>query len=223
MGTAVETIERESRAAPAQAGRDLRIAGGLLAVAGTGILLSIVTAEALYPAPYFTDMNTISDLGGSLPPDSVVLQPSATIFDVAMVVAGILLVTAAVYLRRAHLGRALIIAVALLGVGVLGVGVFPGVRLFPHQLFALSAFIGGGVAAILSARSLRAPARQFAVVLGAVALGSLALAVFAMAWGPIAHLGEGGIERWVAYPTVLWMVLFGGALSATDARVGPTA
>ena len=38
-------------------------AGALLAVAGAGILLSIITAEALYPAPYFTDENTISDLG----------------------------------------------------------------------------------------------------------------------------------------------------------------
>jgi hypothetical membrane protein len=203
--------------------RDLRIAGGLLAVAGAGILMSIVTAEALYPAPYFTDTNTISDLGGSLPPHSVVLQPSATIFDLAMIVAGILLATAAVYLYRAGARRGLIVAMAFLGVGVLGVGVFPGVRLFPHQLFALSAFMGGGVAAILSSRHLRAPARQFAVVLGAMALVSLALAMFLMEWGPIAHLGEGGIERWVAYPTVLWMVLFGGALTATDACVGPPA
>ena len=193
-------------------------AGALLAVTGAGILLSIITAEALYPAPYFTDENTISDLGGSLPPHSVVLQPSATIFDIAMIVAGILLVTAALYLHRARLRRGLVITVALLGVGVLGVGVFPGVRLFPHQLFALTAFTAGGIAAILSGRSLRAPARYFAVVLGVVALVSLALGIFAIEWGPIAHFGEGGIERWVAYPVVLWMVLFGGALIGSEAR-----
>lgn len=193
-------------------------AGALLAVTGAGILLSIITAEALYPAPYFTDENTISDLGGSLPPHSVVLQPSATIFDIAMIVAGILLVTAALYLHRARLRRGLVITVALLGVGVLGVGVFPGVRLFPHQLFALTAFTAGGIAAILSGRSLRAPARYFAVVLGVVALASLALGIFAIEWGPIAHFGEGGIERWVAYPVVLWMVLFGGALIGSEAR-----
>jgi hypothetical protein len=31
------------------------------------------------------------------------------------------------------------------------------------------------------------------------------------------RLGEGGIERWIAYPTVLWLVAFGGYLLA----VGP--
>jgi hypothetical protein len=83
---------------------------------------------------------------------------------------------------------------------------------------SLGGLYAGGIAAILSGRSLRAPARHFAVVLGVVALVSLALGIFAIEWGPIAHLGEGGIERWVAYPVVLWMVLFSGALIGSEAR-----
>jgi len=33
-------------------------------------------------------------------------------------------------------------------------------------------------------------------------------------WGPVARLGEGGIERWMVYPVVLWLVAFGGYLLA---------
>ena len=225
MDTATKTLERDIRSGGApeveRSDRGRRIAGSLFAAGGATILLGIITAEALYPAPYFTDTNTISDLGGSLPPNSVVLQPSATIFDLAMIASGILLIAATVFLHRLALRRGLIVAVAMLGVGVLGVGVFPGVRLFPHQLFALSAFVGGGIAAVLSARYLRAPGRQFAVGLGVVSLLSLALGIFAIEWGPIAHFGEGGIERWVAYPVVLWMMLFGGALIGTEPRSTP--
>ena len=34
------------------------------------------------------------------------------------------------------------------------------------------------------------------------------------------ELGDGGVERWIAYPTVLWMLAFGGYLMAqgADAR-----
>jgi len=31
-------------------------------------------------------------------------------------------------------------------------------------------------------------------------------------WSPVASLGEGGVERWVAYPVVLWTVSFGSSL-----------
>jgi hypothetical protein len=39
-----------------------------------------------------------------------------------------------------------------------------------------------------------------------------ALGVFFPKWGPVAELGEGGIERWIVYPVVLWLVAFGSWL-----------
>jgi len=39
--------------------------------------------------------------------------------------------------------------------------------------------------------------------------------VFFIDWPPAARLGEGGAERWVAYPVVLWMVSFGSTLCRT--------
>jgi hypothetical protein len=32
----------------------------------------------------------------------------------------------------------------------------------------------------------------------------------------VAELGEGGIERWIVYPIVLWLVAFGSYLLALD-------
>jgi hypothetical protein len=74
------------------------------------------------------------------------------------------------------------------------------------------AFISGGVAAILSAKVLMPPLRQLSIVIGAVSLARFALAMLLLEWPPVARLGEGGIERWIVYPAVLWLTVFGGAL-----------
>ena len=54
--------------------------------------------------------------------------------------------------------------------------------------------------------------RYLYLTLGAIALLSLVLGMFFQDWSPVASLGEGGVERWVAYPVVLWMVSFGSSL-----------
>jgi hypothetical protein len=41
------------------------------------------------------------------------------------------------------------------------------------------------------------------VALGTITLVSLVLGSSFMEWGPVAELGKGGIERWIAYPSVL--------------------
>jgi hypothetical membrane protein len=197
--------------------RDRRTAGLLLASAGAAVFMAIITAEALYPAPFNTADNTISDLGATIPPNSVILQPSATIFDVSMIVAGLMIVAGAFFVHRAFARKAVTIPLALFGIGAIGVGVFPGNHLAPHQLFAMTAFISGGVAAVLAAKVLVAPLRQMSVVIGVISLVSFLLAMFMLEWAPVAALGEGGIERWIVYPAVLWLTVFGGALMGTGA------
>jgi hypothetical protein len=56
----------------------------------------------------------------------VLLQPSATIFNLTMPVAGALIIAAAWFAHRALHRRAVTIPTSLLGIGVLGVGIFPG-------------------------------------------------------------------------------------------------
>ena len=195
--------------------RNRRIAGALLASAGAMVFMAIITAEALYPAPFDTTDNTISDLGATIPPNSVILQPSATIFDVSMIVAGLAIVAGAFFVHRAFARKAVTIPLVLFGIGALGVGVFPGNHLAPHQLFAMTAFISGGVAAVLAAKVLATPLRQLSVAIGAISLVSFLLAMFLLEWAPVAELGEGGIERWIVYPAILWLTIFGGALMGT--------
>ena len=216
--------QRKTVTAPAP-GRDraATLAGALLAATGVGIVLSTITNEALYPADrhYSTFADTISTLSGTEPPDSYTVEPNRPIFIVTMAVAGVLVLAAAALLR--HLARRrLLIALAVFGAGLVGIAVFPGDVATWHPLFALACFVGGSIAAILSRTLLERPLRGFAVALGSVALAATVLGLeFFADFGPQAAIGVGGVERWIAYPVLLWMVLFGAALMTTAAHPTP--
>jgi hypothetical membrane protein len=202
---------------PLDGGRDRRVAGLLLSVAGVAILMGSITAEALHPGPYNTHADTLSHLGASEPPDSVVVQPSAGIFDGTMLAAGALILLGVWFAHRALRRRVVTVPTALLGLGVFGVGVFPLTNPGMHTMFAMLAFFAGGFAVLLSARVTPSPFRQLWAVLGALSLTAITLGVVALDWAPVAALGEGGIERWNSYPIVLWLVAFGSHLITTAA------
>jgi hypothetical membrane protein len=188
------------------------IAGVLLFIAGAVALMGIITAESLYPSGYTTGGSMISDLGGTEPPNSIVVQPSAAIFDATMIVVGILIILGALGVYAAQRRKSLAIPLALFGVGALGVGIFPGHTGAIHQVFAMLTFIAGGVAAILSLWSLRGPLRYISAGLGAITLVNfIAYAILQDGWF-VAGLGVGGLERWIAYPIVLWVIALGGYL-----------
>jgi hypothetical membrane protein len=187
----------------------------LLSLAGVAILMGFITAEALYPGDYTTHTNTVSHLGASEPPNSVVVQPSAAIFDITMLVTGAMILAGAWFAYRALERKAVVIPTALLGVGTLGVGIFPLTHPAPHTLFAFAAFVAGGIAIVLSSRVTTAPFRYVWMALGAIALGATVLSLDAFrSWAPMVELGEGGLERWIVYPIVLWLVAFGSYLLA---------
>jgi hypothetical membrane protein len=191
-----------------------QLAGVLLIVAGAAILMGTITAEALYPVAYSTHRNTVSDLG-AMRPENIVRQPSAAIFDWTLIAAGLLIVVAAYFLYRAPHRWAIVIPTALLGLGVLGAGIFPGNTGNTHALLAMLAFTAGSMAAILSWRVISSPLRYICLLLGSAALVSTVLSTsFFIDWVPVVRLGEGGIERWIAYPVVLWMVTFGAYLAS---------
>lgn len=199
---------------------DRSTAGLLLLVAGAAVLLGIITAEALYPADYSAHRNTVSDLA-AMRPDDVVRQPSAAIFNSTMIVAGVLLAVAAVLLYRCRSGLVAALPVAGLGLGMVGVGIFPGNTVMAvHQLVALVAFICGGLAAILTARLAPRALRPVLRILGCVALGVLLGYTFFGQLAAFDRLGEGGVERWIVYPVVLWMVILGAGLAASRPDLG---
>jgi hypothetical membrane protein len=192
---------------------DLRLGGGLLFVAGATILMGIITAEALYPGTFSTGANEISDLGGTRPPNSVILQPSATIFDVSMALIGVLVLAGSWFVHRAFGRRSVAIPIAALGFGALGVGLFPGNTGTPHAIFAMVTFISGGIAAISAARLTSGPFRHLSFLLGAASLATLGMYMLLGDASPMTVLGIGGVERWIVYPVVLWITAFGGYLS----------
>jgi len=187
------------------------IAGALLFSAGVLAFLGIITAETLYPG-YSTSQNMISDLGATEPPNSLIIQPSSTIFSAAMAVSGLLITASACCIHRAFRKQAVTIPLGLFGAGVLGVGIFNGSYGDIHAIFALMAFVMGGISAITSYRIERAPLSYFSVILGGIALLNLFLYYIMGDTSPFAAFGLGGLERWIAYPIMLWVTGFGGYL-----------
>lgn len=191
------------------------IAGFLFFLAGSVILMGIITGEIFYPEIYtYTTANSmISDLGATEPPYSIITQPSATIFNFSMIISGILIIIGAYFLFRIYNDRIAIILFGLLGLGALGVGIFPGNINPQHPLFALTTFISGGLSAIYSFRLIISPLKYVAVLFGLVSLFFLFTANMFM---PV--MGGGGVERWVAYPILLWILGFGGYLMGLGSK-----
>jgi hypothetical membrane protein len=197
-----------------------KLAGGSLLTAGVTIVMGIITAEALYTAPYTARME-ISDLGAT--ETGVVLHPSSTIFNLIMLAAGAMILAGAFFAHRALHRRAVTIPTGLLGLGVLGVGIFPGNIHPQHPLFAFAAFVAGGLAVLLSARVTPQPLRAILAIMGTISLGFTLASVFLLEWGPFARLDLGGVERWMVYPVLLWLVGFGGYLVGRRPEQVPSA
>ncbi len=192
------------------------VAGFGLTAAGFVSLMGIITAEVLYPG--YSTRQDISDLGSTRPPNPVIHEPSATIFNTTMLVTGAIVVLSAYLLYRATNRRGFPLALAVFGVSAFGVGVFPGNVTPWHGLFALLTFFSGGIAVVLSARVVSRPFSFLCGLFGGTSLLVLSsVFVYGLVVGgpsPLEPLGSGGIERWVVYPLVVWLPAFGGYLLA---------
>ncbi len=119
--------------------------------------MGIITAEIFYPVGYTTADSEISDLGATRPPDSIIYQPSASIFNATMMSGGLLILAGSFFLFRGFKRWTIVLFPALLGIGVLGVGIFPGNMSPFHGICALVAFIAGGLSALISCKVTPAP------------------------------------------------------------------
>jgi hypothetical membrane protein len=194
-----------------QRGDRLRLAGALLFAGAAQFVPGMTIAEALYPG-YSVSAQPISDLGATCMTVSGVRtctlhQPSATIFDASVLILGLLALLGASFVFRAG-NRALGVTLMLGGVGAMGVGVFSETTGALHLAFAFVAFLFAGISAVLSYKSARPPLSYFSLVLGAVTL--LALALYASS--TYLGLGQGGMERMIVYPALIWIAGYGAYL-----------
>ncbi len=195
-----------------------KTAGALLFLAGSITLMGIITAEAFYPPGYSTSANDISDLGSTRPPNSVIHQPSAMIFNSTLIVTGIMILSGVYFVQKAYKEPLASVPIGLLGLGILGAGIFPGNVTPWHGLFAMLTFFSGGVAAITSSKIVIPPFSYLGIIFGTIALFGIFSAVF-FSNPLIPILGNGGAERWVAYPIILWLIGFGGYLLGTQSAI----
>ena len=135
------------------------------------------------------------------------------IFDLSMAAIGILVMAGSWFVHRAFGRRSVTVPMTVLGIGALGVGIFPGNTGTPHAIFAMVTFVAGGVAAVSAARVTTAPFRLISYLLGTVSLLTLTSYILLGDSSPMAAIGIGGIERWIVYPVILWVIAFGGYLS----------
>jgi Predicted membrane protein len=195
---------------------NLTLAGILFFLAASVVLMGIITGEIFYPEEltYTTAKSMISDLGSTVPPNSIITQPSATIFNLTMMIAGILILVGNYFLFKFYHDKIAGILIGLLGLGILGVGIFPGNMTPMHPIFSLMTFISGGLAAIYSYRLIESPFRYIALIFGIICLCFLFTSNMF-----IPMLGGVGVERWVAYPVVLWLLGFGGYLLGLGSKI----
>jgi hypothetical membrane protein len=191
---------------------DTKAAGTLLVVGGVQFIVALIIAEAVYSG-YSVSGNFISDLG-------VWGQPSAPVFNPSTMLFGSTVLASSYFINRHFKNRIITVMFALAGAGALGVGIFPentfivnGIAVL-HYISALLGFVVGGFTAIATYKITKPPFRYLSVILGVAALTAAVLFATTRDIGSLG-IGVGGMERMMAYPTILWIISFGGYLLGT--------
>jgi len=196
------STETEDGAGPIpQASRRDRIIGGLFVLGPAQFLLVLLVGASIVP-DYSVHANAISDLG--------VAPSTALLFDASVVAAGVANVAAGRLAYWRHGRRWLLGVFALAGLGSICVGLFPENTGAPHLVAALFAFVFLNVEAIACGFRSRGALRVLGILAGLVGLGFLAVFI-ADAGSGFGALGAGGVERFVVYPVLLWLIAYGGA------------
>jgi hypothetical membrane protein len=184
-------------------------AGYLLALASGQFLVALMLGESIAPG-YSMHDNAISDLG--------TIAETELLFNTSLFLIGLLNLAAGYVLYNAIGDRKVLIVFALGGIGAMGAGLIPldnpsGV----HGLFALLAFIFINVEAMVAGRLAKFPLNMISLALGI--LGIIFVPVMIMvdsgSLDVSGNIGHGGVERMIAFPCLIWMLVFGGYLIAS--------
>jgi hypothetical membrane protein len=171
---------------------------------------------------YSLSHDTISDLGNTACGTwngRYVCSPLHSLMNASFVVLGITMTLGSVlisrYFANGRASEAGFAAMAISGLGVIMVGFFPENSVPAlHGLGAATPFVLGNVSLIILALSFKLPAvlRVYSFLSGVMALVGLV----AYASSHYLGLGEGGMERVVAYPQTVCLVVIGFYLAARN-------
>jgi len=186
---------------------DQAVPGFLLFVLAAQFMTVIMLGASMAPG-YDFGQGAISDLG--------VIGETALLFNISLVVVGLLNIAAGWLLSARH-GKWWILPVfGIAGLGAAGAGLFPLNSSDLHGIFALVAFLFFNVQALACSTIVRGPMRAISLVAGAVGLVFVVIMVVGDSGNPAVFgpIGHGGAERMIVYPSMLWMLAFGGFLMA---------
>ena len=192
-----------------------KTAGLLMVISGIQFMLLVSIAETLYPG-YNTAIYDLSSLA-----DLPIHEPSATIFNVTVFTAGLLVFIAAYLIYKRYQSKIFPAFLGLLGIGAMGVGIFPGYTGNVHVIFAMASFIFGSLALLTSFTILKDSLLKYILtVLGAIALLDILLVIILQDASPFMAFGIGGTERLIVYPVILGVIALGGYLTGSIHQEG---
>jgi len=197
-----------------------KTAGLLIFVAAAAIILAAIVSEAIYSG-YSVGQQNMSDLG-----DWSLAGNAAAIFDVAAILAGMLVVVSAYFIQRTYKNRLFSSLIVTIGVCFIGVGIVAENVFLPlHAVLAVITFVGLAAAAFMSYKFEKPPLSYISVILGVVILLAFILWFLGLGAGNSGFylgLGVGGMERLIIYPALLWMFGFGAHLIGDSSEPSTT-
>ncbi len=202
-------LSKKSCGAPDVMRYDNEATSGLLLALGAGqFMVMMMLLEAVAPG-YSMHDNAISDLG--------TIPETRLFFNASLFAIGLMNLVAGYFLFRSLGDKVLLTIFCLGGIGAMGAGLIPlDSPLGVHGLFALFAFLFLNLEAILVGLKLHGALKAVSILAGMVGLIFLVTMILVDS-GTIdmsGSIGHGGVERMIAYPALIWMMIFGGYLMA---------
>ncbi len=177
-------------------------------------VIQLITALSWKNA-YSITKNTISDLGNTscgFYASRYVCSPLHSLMNLAFVSLGVFMIIGSMLIyqefketKLALLGFTFMLVA---GIGTVLVGIFPENTVASlHITGAFLPFFIGNVGIVILGLALKLPnpLRTYTLLTGIITLLALALFISKRYLG----IGEGGMERIVAYPQTLWLIVFG--------------
>ncbi|MGP6239847.1 DUF998 domain-containing protein [Cuniculiplasma sp. SKW4] len=182
--------------------------GALLILIGLLEFYFLTNIAAFLQPSYSVSRNSISHLGIATDP---------FIFNGAIIVLGILEIIGGYFFR--NYSKGFFIFMILGGIGSAGVGVFNEHFGLIHLIFALLAFLFGSAASYIILYRERKVVTVIWAILGTISIAALVLfGIGILGKDSFFYfgLGEGGMERMILIPEVLWALGFTSSVLYSD-------
>lgn len=186
-------------------------------------VVQLVVAMA-WTLPYSLTRNVISDLGNTACgtfAGRMVCSPLQSLMNASFIMLGITMMVGSILIYQEFTrSKGSLVGfsfMALAGLGTVVVGLFPENTVSAlHVLGASLPFLVGNVGLVVLGLTLDIPRllKIYTSASGIITLSALMLFVLHVYLG----LGEGGMERLVAYPQTIWFIVFGVYISRNHFR-----